>query len=56
MQENGIPELYKEASRYVLDAYNSIGEDLAVLSPTTLLRLERRYAAFLRSMYYLLPP
>ena len=49
-QENGIPELYKEASRYVLDAYNSIGEDLAILSPTTLLRLERRRSNFLERL------
>ncbi|GAA5891222.1 hypothetical protein JCM8208_002550 [Rhodotorula glutinis] len=49
-EENGIPELYKEASRYVLDAYNSIGEDLAILSPTTLLRLERRRSNFLERL------
>ncbi|BGP50386.1 hypothetical protein JCM10450v2_006305 [Rhodotorula kratochvilovae] len=43
-EKNGIPELYKEASRYVLDAYNNTGsEELAILSSTTLLRLERNW-------------
>lgn len=43
-EEMGIPELYKEASRYALDNYaNWQPEDLATLSQTTLLKLERRF-------------
>ncbi|GAA6055143.1 hypothetical protein JCM3770_007463 [Rhodotorula araucariae] len=50
-EENGIPELYKEASRYVLDAFNNTGSDeLAILSPTTLLRLERKRNWFLERL------
>lgn len=44
-EDNYIPELYKEASRFALDNYgNWPAEELAILSEPTLLKLERRYA------------
>ncbi|GAA6003907.1 hypothetical protein JCM10207_006462 [Rhodosporidiobolus poonsookiae] len=50
-EENHIPELYKEASRYVLDNYgNWTPEELAILSPATLLKLERRRSWFLERL------
>lgn len=43
-EDNGMPELYKEASRYVLDGYqNWPVDELAQLTEATLLKLERRY-------------
>jgi hypothetical protein len=43
-EENNMPELYKEASRYVLDGYqNWPVDELAQLTEATLLKLERRY-------------
>ncbi|BGP18581.1 hypothetical protein JCM10213_002131 [Rhodosporidiobolus nylandii] len=50
-EENNIPELYKEGSRYVLDNFgNWQPEELAILSPTTLLKLERRRSWFLERL------
>ncbi|GAA5988354.1 hypothetical protein JCM11641_003491 [Rhodosporidiobolus odoratus] len=50
-EENHIPELYKEASRYVLDNYgNWTSEELAILTPSTLLKLERRRSWFLERL------
>ncbi|GAA6038354.1 hypothetical protein JCM8097_007606 [Rhodosporidiobolus ruineniae] len=50
-EENHIPELYKEASRYLLDNYgNWESEELAILSPETLLKLERRRSWFLERL------
>ncbi|GAA5823127.1 hypothetical protein JCM11251_007495 [Rhodosporidiobolus azoricus] len=50
-EENHIPELYKEASRYVLDNFGNWGaEELAILSQETLLKLERRRSWFLERL------
>ncbi|KAM0754557.1 hypothetical protein T439DRAFT_321591 [Meredithblackwellia eburnea MCA 4105] len=50
-EEMNIPELYKEASRYTLDNYqNWPPEELAALSPPTLLKLERRRSWFLERL------
>lgn len=52
-QEFGIPELYKEASRYLLDNGGAGGwtsEELAILDPLTLLKLERKRSWFLERL------
>ncbi|GAA5961985.1 hypothetical protein JCM8115_001637 [Rhodotorula mucilaginosa] len=52
-EEFGIPELYKEASRYLLDNGGSGGwtsEELAILDPITLLKLERKRSWFLECL------
>ncbi|GAA5859075.1 hypothetical protein JCM8547_003993 [Rhodosporidiobolus lusitaniae] len=50
-EENDIPELYKEGSRYTLDNYgNWSPEELAALSPSTLLKLERKRSWFLERL------
>ena len=49
-EEMNIPELYKEASRYTLDNYaNWDSEELAMLSQSTLLKLERRSVSLPRT-------
>lgn len=51
VQEMGIPELYREASRYILDNYAGwTSEELAVLDPSTLLKLERKRSWFLERL------
>ncbi|GAA5918167.1 hypothetical protein JCM6882_002314 [Rhodosporidiobolus microsporus] len=50
-EENHIPELYKEGSRYVLDNFgNWETEELSILSQETLLKLERRRSWFLERL------
>ncbi|GAA5881036.1 hypothetical protein JCM3774_003075 [Rhodotorula dairenensis] len=52
-EEFGIPELYKEASRYLLDNGGAGGwtsEELAILDPITLLKLERKRSWFLERL------
>ncbi|BGO93614.1 hypothetical protein NBRC10512_001252 [Rhodotorula toruloides] len=50
-EEMCIPELYREASRYILDNYAGwSSEELAVLDPSTLLKLERKRSWFLERL------
>ncbi|GEM10596.1 BTB/POZ-like domain containing protein [Rhodotorula toruloides] len=50
-EEMGIPALYREASRYILDNYAGwTSEELAVLDPSTLLKLERKRSWFLERL------
>lgn len=50
-EDNFIPELYKEASRYILDNFTVWPqEELAMLSQATLLKLERRRSWFLERL------
>ncbi|GAA5915560.1 hypothetical protein JCM5296_007283 [Sporobolomyces johnsonii] len=50
-EDNCIPELYKEGSRYTLDNYgNWSSEELSILSPETLLKLERKRSWFLERL------
>ncbi|KAI5478447.1 BTB/POZ-like domain containing protein [Pseudohyphozyma bogoriensis] len=50
-EENNIPELYKESSRYTLDNFaNFSPSELATLSQPTLLKLERKRSWFLERL------
>ncbi|GAA5986089.1 hypothetical protein JCM10908_006403 [Rhodotorula pacifica] len=50
-EEFSIPELYKEASRYLLDNHTGwTSEELAILDPMTLLKLERKRSWFLERL------
>ncbi|KAH8926961.1 hypothetical protein BT69DRAFT_1347645 [Atractiella rhizophila] len=50
-EDHQIPELYKEASRFLLDNFNGWDtSDLAVLKQSTLLKLEKRRTWFLERL------
>jgi hypothetical protein len=50
-EEYTLPELYKEASRFLLDTFPHLtAQELAILSPETLLKIERRRNYFLERL------